>query len=686
MTPPKHFGNPNELLLANEGTKPQIKKFNEPRMEKSEDIFEEELSSTSGEEAATVVVPPDGGWGWVVVLASFGCNMIVDGIIFSFGMFLVDICQTFNATKPEVALVGSLLSGFYLMSGPFVSALANTYGFRLVTILGSIIGSAAFVLSSFSTSIEYLFFSYGVLGGIGFGLIYVPAVITVGFYFEKWRALATGIAVCGSGIGTFVFAPVSSTLIEKFGWRNALLIQAVLVLTCGIFGALFRPIKPTKVTPNDVQSNSESDEVTKVEKSENNNKQYAIFNRIKFDPELNGSMTSFSSMTSLNSKTVPVKTNYNYPTVKEVLGRSMHCLNTNKTQTSNILQHPAVTMLSKSEKRLSAPIMVENMKLVAETITKKEDGVWEPLIDSENNKKMERRHTMGEKYSLPKVYSPTTLPKNDDVQRPFYRDDIFFGASLQRLPQYTSQASLGYHLSVTRVPTTKIEEEGKMTATKSWRCCPESLHRILTTMLDLSLLKSPSFALLAFSGFFTMMGFYVPFMYLTQRASLNGMEYGSAMWLVSVIGIANTVGRVVCGVVTSFPGCNALVINNIAITIAGISTLFSGLSNSDEYQFFYATIFGLSISCFASLRSILVVDLLGLERLTNAFGLLLLFQGVAATIGAPIAGAFMDITGSYDYSFYLSGSLITLSAIMCYPINWINNWEKRRTENNVSVI
>lgn len=55
MTPPKHFGNPNELLLANEGSKPQIKKFNEPRMDKSEDIFEEELSSTGGEEAATVV-------------------------------------------------------------------------------------------------------------------------------------------------------------------------------------------------------------------------------------------------------------------------------------------------------------------------------------------------------------------------------------------------------------------------------------------------------------------------------------------------------------------------------------------------------------------------------------------------------------------------------------------------------
>jgi len=43
-------------------------------------------------------------------------------------------------------------------------------------------------------------------------------------------------------------------------------------------------------------------------------------------------------------------------------------------------------------------------------------------------------------------------------------------------------------------------------------------------------------------------------------------------------------------------------------------------------------------ACFASLRSILIVELMGLDKLTNAFGLLLLFQGIAAVIGSPIAG------------------------------------------------
>lgn len=78
------------------------------------------------------------------------------------------------------------------------------------------------------------------ISGIGFGFIYVPAVITVGYYFEKWRALATGIGVCGSGIGTFVFAPLSAYFIENMGWRNALLCQGAIVTCCLLFGLLYR--------------------------------------------------------------------------------------------------------------------------------------------------------------------------------------------------------------------------------------------------------------------------------------------------------------------------------------------------------------------------------------------------------------------------------------------------------------
>lgn len=46
----------------------------------------------------------------------------------------------------------------------------------------------------------------------------------------------------------------------------------------------------------------------------------------------------------------------------------------------------------------------------------------------------------------------------------------------------------------------------------------------------------------------------------------------------------------------------------------------------------------MQIGAYVGLTSVILVDLLGLENLTNAFGLLLLFQGIASFIGPPIGG------------------------------------------------
>ena len=58
-----------------------------------------------------------------------------------------------------------------------------------------------------------------VFAGMGFGLMYLPSIVMVGFYFDKKRALATGIAVCGSGIGTFLFAPLANFLVAEYSWK-----------------------------------------------------------------------------------------------------------------------------------------------------------------------------------------------------------------------------------------------------------------------------------------------------------------------------------------------------------------------------------------------------------------------------------------------------------------------------------
>ena len=65
-------------------------------------------------------------------------------------------------------------------------------------------------------------------------MIYLPTIVSVGYYFEKKRARATGIAVCGSGFGAIGFPPMATWLTSVTDWRNVNLMYAGLIGLCGV--------------------------------------------------------------------------------------------------------------------------------------------------------------------------------------------------------------------------------------------------------------------------------------------------------------------------------------------------------------------------------------------------------------------------------------------------------------------
>ena len=88
--------------------------------------------------------------------------------------------------------------------------------------------------------------------------MYMPTVVVATHYFEKRLSLAIGIAACGSGVGTFILAPLTSLLVTNYSWKGAILIIAALNLHCCVFGATYRPVK----------SNSKKERIQSIELSD----------------------------------------------------------------------------------------------------------------------------------------------------------------------------------------------------------------------------------------------------------------------------------------------------------------------------------------------------------------------------------------------------------------------------------
>ena len=84
-------------------------------------------------------------------------------------------------------------------------------------------------------------------------------------------------------------------------------------------------------------------------------------------------------------------------------------------------------------------------------------------------------------------------------------------------------------------------------------------------------------------------------MFMKDRAVAGSMNIDTAAFTVAAIGISNTFARIGCGVLSSFQGVNALYLNNIALTVGGLATMFSGYSITAFIQFGYAAVFGVAI-------------------------------------------------------------------------------------------
>lgn len=256
-----------------------------------------------------------------------------------------------------------------------------------------------------------------------------------------------------------------------------------------------------------------------------------------------------------------------------------------------------------------------------------------------------------------------------------YRKDIFYSGSLINIPQYRSNPNL-YVASITSLPDV-VPDDQDWCLFRFLGLSPE-MRDAIRQMLDFSLLKDVIFLLFTISNICTSIGFNMPYIYLPDRAHEYGINKTDATNLISVIGIANTIGRVVFGWMADKPWVNRLMLYNTSLFICGLATALSPLNNSYPFLVCYAAVFGAFIGVYVGLTSVVLVDLLGLAKLTNAFGLLLMFQGLATFIGPPIAGWLYDGTGSYDISFYVAGTMVAISGAMLYFLPLVQKCLGRR--------
>lgn len=191
---------------------------------------------------------PDGGYGWIVAVASGFVIFFVLGNVYSFGVLYPVYVDVFNAPQGSVVWVGSIGAGLMTAVGMLVGALSEYIGNNKVIFMGAILIAVGYVLASFATELWHLYFTEGLIVGIGLCCGFICSIEAVGPWFNKHRGLAMGLAFSGAGLGQLVFSFVTKALLDQYAWRGTLralaMINGIGIALASLAIKRFTPLKP----------------------------------------------------------------------------------------------------------------------------------------------------------------------------------------------------------------------------------------------------------------------------------------------------------------------------------------------------------------------------------------------------------------------------------------------------------
>ncbi|XP_075231590.1 monocarboxylate transporter 9-like [Lycorma delicatula] len=650
---------------------------------------------------------PDGGWGWMVVLSSLIISMIADGISFSFGLLYIRFLKYFKESKSTTSWIGSLFMAVPLLSGPIGSALVDRFGCRWMTILGGIVSGTGFVLSAFCDTIVMMYITFGVIAGLGLGLCYVTAVVSIAYWFDKKRSLATGLGACGTGVGTVVYAPMTQFFIEQFGWRGTVIMLAGTFLNMCVCGALMRDpewwIEEQKTaalsksnresssaslaTAADLQALEEIREMlksgespeyiltqlaTNIAKSpaptqsedENNDKSakanvQSVYNLPTYVQEHEKVPLEVLASLSSNKKVFNVILE-NYPSLLTCRSMSDNC------KINQICDKTRPTCLPVTMKVTSANQNQSNRPIV--TPTSNVDTTMVPLLSGS------KPNTKSVKYeSAPKMSADQQWKKKQSILNnhhylrniKVHRNSVMYRGAVLNTYKYHLRASSCPDIYRNSMTTLAREAE------ESWKT---ELKEMLANMCDFSMFLELHFLLMSVATILLFTWFIVPYFYLAEHMTRHNYNENEASNVISVIGFTNTIGMIGLGYLGDQPWVDVTKAYAFCLVACGIATCGMPYFTDNYWVLIaFAALWGLFFASNFSFTPPIIVKLIPLERFTIAYGLMLLCQGIGNLLGPPLAGLVFDVTGYWDWSFYLAGFWIVVSGLLVAGIPVTNN-------------
>jgi oxalate/formate antiporter len=174
---------------------------------------------------------------WVQLLLGLLCMVVISSPQYVWTLFTQPLMASLNTKLAALQITFSILIVVQTFLSPFQGFLVDRFGPRVLLSVGGAVTGLSWILAARVTTLTGLYLTYGLLGGIGTGIVYVGVIGHMVQWFPDRRGFATGIVAAGYGMGALLTTfPISESMKEA-SYQQALFRWGLVFMAVGILAA-----------------------------------------------------------------------------------------------------------------------------------------------------------------------------------------------------------------------------------------------------------------------------------------------------------------------------------------------------------------------------------------------------------------------------------------------------------------
>jgi OFA family oxalate/formate antiporter-like MFS transporter len=174
---------------------------------------------------------------WIQLFLGLICMIVISSPQYVWALFTTPMTAALGVELAQLQVTFSLLIVLQTFLSPCQGFLIDKFGPRVLLSLGAILTGLSWGLAARAESLTMLYLTYGVLGGIGTGIVYIGVVGHMVQWFPDRRGFATGMVAAGYGIGAILTTWPISIVMRTSSYQQALAQFGVVFAVVGFLAA-----------------------------------------------------------------------------------------------------------------------------------------------------------------------------------------------------------------------------------------------------------------------------------------------------------------------------------------------------------------------------------------------------------------------------------------------------------------